>query len=40
MRHEGGVSVQELMLDAYRNLGDPDGVYGCGAGKLADTYAR
>jgi len=37
---EGTVNVQELMLEAYRAIGDPDGIYGCGAGRLANTAAR
>ena len=28
------------MLEAHRSIGDPDGIYGCGAGRLADTAAR
>ena len=28
------------MLEAYQSIGDPDGVYGCGAGRLSDTAAR
>ncbi|KAK3095904.1 hypothetical protein FSP39_020638 [Pinctada imbricata] len=34
------VNVQDLLLEAYRQTGDPDGVYGCGAGRLADTTSR
>ena len=34
------INVQDLMLEAQRCIGDPDGVYGCGAGRLADTTAR
>ncbi|KAI0210308.1 Serine-protein kinase ATM [Lamellibrachia satsuma] len=37
---EGNINVQELMLEAYHSIGDPDGIYGCGAGRLADTVAR
>ena len=37
---EGSINVQELMLEAHRSIGDPDGIYGCGAGRLADTAAR
>ena len=32
--------AQAVMLAAYRHIGDPDGVYGCGAGRLAITSAR
>lgn len=37
---ETGQSVQELLLDVYRSIGDPDGIYGCGAGKLAQPMTR
>ena len=36
----GVVHLTDLLLEAYRGLGDPDGVYGCGAGRLADSAAR
>ena len=32
--------VQEILLKAYREIGDPDGAYGCGAGTLADPTSR
>ncbi|XP_067675130.1 serine-protein kinase ATM-like [Haliotis asinina] len=34
------LNVQELLLEAYQGVGDPDGVYGCGAGRLADSTSR
>ena len=34
------LNVQDLLLEAYRQIGDPDGVYGCGAGRLADPVSR
>ena len=34
------INVQDLMLEAHSSIGDLDGVYGCGAGRLADTGAR
>ncbi|XP_041351980.1 serine-protein kinase ATM-like isoform X2 [Gigantopelta aegis] len=34
------VGIQDLMLEAYRCIGDPDGIYGCGAGRLADSSSR
>ncbi|XP_053392108.1 serine-protein kinase ATM-like, partial [Mercenaria mercenaria] len=37
---QSGVSVQDLLLEAYSWIGDPDGVYGCGAGRKADTSSR
>lgn len=35
-----GHELQGLLLEAYRNIGDPDGIYGCGAGRLAEPMAR
>lgn len=37
---QSGISVQDLLLDAYSWIGDPDGVYGCGAGRKADASSR
>ncbi|XP_006815117.1 serine-protein kinase ATM-like [Saccoglossus kowalevskii] len=34
------VNVQSLLLEAYSSIGEPDGVYGYGAGRLTDTTAR
>lgn len=34
------INVQEILLKAYREIGDPDGPYGCGAGILSDTTSR
>ncbi|KAK6170767.1 hypothetical protein SNE40_019079 [Patella caerulea] len=34
------VDLQDLMLETYRSIGDPDGIYGCGAGSLADSTSR
>ena len=34
------INIQDLLLEAYQQIGDPDGLYGCGAGRLADTSSR
>ncbi|CAC5396816.1 ATM [Mytilus coruscus] len=34
------INVQDLLLQTYQEIGDPDGLYGCGAGRLADTSSR
>lgn len=34
------LSVHGVMLEAYKGIGDPDAVYGCGAGKNADIISR
>lgn len=33
-------SVQDLLLEAYQQIGDPDGLYGYGAGRLPDSMTR
>ncbi|XP_038077010.1 serine-protein kinase ATM-like [Patiria miniata] len=40
MSNDANINVQSLLLEAYSSIGEPDGVYGCGAGRLTDTYAR
>ncbi|XP_069136891.1 serine-protein kinase ATM-like isoform X2 [Argopecten irradians] len=37
---EVGINVQDLLMQAFQQIGDPDGLYGCGAGRLADTSSR
>ncbi|XP_060082468.1 serine-protein kinase ATM-like [Ylistrum balloti] len=37
---EVGINVQDLLMEAFQQIGDPDGLYGCGAGRLADTSSR
>jgi len=37
---QSGVSVQDLLLEAYTWIGDPDGMYGCGAGRKSDLASR
>ncbi|KAH3729489.1 hypothetical protein DPMN_055461, partial [Dreissena polymorpha] len=37
---QSGVCVQDLLLEAYTWIGEPDGVYGCGAGRKADASSR
>ncbi|XP_070188647.1 serine-protein kinase ATM-like [Littorina saxatilis] len=32
--------IQTLLLEALRSIGDPDAVYGCGAGSLPDPTSR
>lgn len=34
------INVSDLMLEAYRAIGDPDGVYGCGFNRLGRTIPR
>ncbi|KAJ8315047.1 hypothetical protein KUTeg_007197 [Tegillarca granosa] len=33
-------SIQDLLLEAYQQIGDPDGLYGYGAGRLPDCMTR
>lgn len=39
---EGSLSTcyQTLVLEAYGSIGEPDSVYGAGAGRLADIDSR
>lgn len=34
------INVSDLMLEAHRAIGDPDGVYGCGGNRLGRTVPR
>ncbi|XP_035828475.1 serine-protein kinase ATM isoform X2 [Aplysia californica] len=36
----GGQGAQRLLLEVYWSIGDPDGIYGCGAGRQADPSTR
>uniref|UniRef100_A0A8B9JDB5 ATM serine/threonine kinase n=1 Tax=Astyanax mexicanus TaxID=7994 RepID=A0A8B9JDB5_ASTMX len=31
---DSGISLQDLLIDVYRSIGEPDSLYGCGGGKL------
>jgi len=33
-------SISGLLSEAYRAIGDPDGIYGCSTDRLANTAAR
>nr|NP_001107666.1 ataxia telangiectasia mutated [Strongylocentrotus purpuratus]ABY60856.1 ataxia telangiectasia mutated [Strongylocentrotus purpuratus] len=35
-----GINLQTLLMEAFGSIGEPDSVYGCGAGRLVDTNAR
>ncbi|KAH9504406.1 hypothetical protein Btru_063525 [Bulinus truncatus] len=35
-----GPELQKLLLQAYKKIGDPDGIYGCGAGRMVEPLAR
>ena len=35
-----GTSYQTLVLEAYGSIGEPDSMYGAGAGRLADIDSR
>ncbi|XP_055888527.1 serine-protein kinase ATM-like isoform X2 [Biomphalaria glabrata] len=39
-QEEKGPELQSLLLQAYTKIGDPDGIYGCGAGRRAEPLAR
>ncbi|XP_071506799.1 serine-protein kinase ATM-like [Diadema antillarum] len=37
---ETGINVQSLLMEAFGSIGEPDSMYGCGAGRLVNTDAR
>ncbi|KAG9492024.1 hypothetical protein GDO78_000508 [Eleutherodactylus coqui] len=39
-KEETGISLQDLMMDIYRSIGEPDSLYGCGGGKMLNPLAR
>ncbi|XP_078258598.1 serine-protein kinase ATM [Rhinoraja longicauda] len=39
-REETGMSIQELLIEVYRSIGEPDSLYGCGGGKMLHPLAR
>ncbi|KAM6290797.1 serine-protein kinase ATM [Porphyrio hochstetteri] len=39
-KEESGVSLQDLLMDIYRSIGEPDSLYGCGGGRMLQPLAR
>ncbi|XP_058519931.1 serine-protein kinase ATM [Ochotona princeps] len=39
-REETGISLQDLLLEIYRSIGEPDSLYGCGGGKMLQPLTR
>ncbi|KAM8974926.1 serine-protein kinase ATM [Pelodytes ibericus] len=39
-KEETGISLQDLLLEIYRSIGEPDSLYGCGGGKMLHPLAR
>ncbi|XP_069045887.1 serine-protein kinase ATM isoform X1 [Lepisosteus oculatus] len=39
-REESGVSLQDLLTDVYRSIGEPDSLYGCGGGRMLHLLTR
>ncbi|XP_034265463.1 LOW QUALITY PROTEIN: serine-protein kinase ATM [Pantherophis guttatus] len=39
-KEETGISLQDLLMDIYRSIGEPDSLYGCGGGKMLQPLAR
>ena len=37
---KSNISVSNMMNEAYRAVGDPDGIYGCGTERHGNTVAR
>ncbi|XP_007447277.1 PREDICTED: serine-protein kinase ATM isoform X2 [Lipotes vexillifer] len=39
-KEETGISLQDLLLEIYRSIGEPDSLYGCGGGKILQPLTR
>ncbi|XP_065137946.1 serine-protein kinase ATM [Paramisgurnus dabryanus] len=37
---DSGISLQDLLIEVYRCIGEPDSLYGCGEGKLISPLTR
>ncbi|KAK3513535.1 hypothetical protein QTP70_016470, partial [Hemibagrus guttatus] len=37
---DSGVSLQDILIEVYRSIGEPDSLYGCGGGKLINPLTR
>uniref|UniRef100_A0A4W5QBH6 non-specific serine/threonine protein kinase n=1 Tax=Hucho hucho TaxID=62062 RepID=A0A4W5QBH6_9TELE len=35
-----GISLQDLLIEVYRSIGEPDSLYGCGGGKMTSALTR
>ncbi|XP_067102314.1 serine-protein kinase ATM isoform X1 [Osmerus mordax] len=35
-----GISLQDLLIEVYRSIGEPDSLYGCGGGKMTSPLTR
>ncbi|XP_047662626.1 serine-protein kinase ATM isoform X3 [Tachysurus fulvidraco] len=35
-----GMSLQDILIEVYRSIGEPDSLYGCGGGKLINPLTR
>ncbi|KAG5269701.1 hypothetical protein AALO_G00205070 [Alosa alosa] len=35
-----GISLQELLIEVHRSIGEPDSLYGCGGGKIISPLTR
>uniref|UniRef100_A0A4X2LA63 Serine-protein kinase ATM n=1 Tax=Vombatus ursinus TaxID=29139 RepID=A0A4X2LA63_VOMUR len=39
-KEETGISLQDLLMEIYRSIGEPDSLYGCGGGKMLQPLVR
>uniref|UniRef100_A0A8D2J9V7 non-specific serine/threonine protein kinase n=1 Tax=Varanus komodoensis TaxID=61221 RepID=A0A8D2J9V7_VARKO len=39
-KEEIGISLQDLLMDIYKSIGEPDSIYGCGGGRMLQPLAR
>uniref|UniRef100_A0A803TVI5 FAT domain-containing protein n=1 Tax=Anolis carolinensis TaxID=28377 RepID=A0A803TVI5_ANOCA len=39
-KEDTGISLQDLLMEIYRSIGEPDSIYGCGGGRMLQPLAR
>ncbi|MGH0184894.1 UNVERIFIED_CONTAM: hypothetical protein FKN15_024494 [Acipenser sinensis] len=39
-KEETGISLQDLLIEVYRSIGEPDSLYGCGGGTILHPLTR
>ncbi|MBN3300154.1 ATM kinase, partial [Amia calva] len=39
-REDTGISLQDLLIEVYRSIGEPDSLYGCGGGEMLHPLTR
>ncbi|CAI5773239.1 serine-protein kinase ATM isoform X1 [Podarcis lilfordi] len=39
-KEETGISLQDLLMEIYKSIGEPDSLYGCGGGRMLQPLTR